>query len=40
MAQQTVARNDLSRAFLFKNGIDVCTPSYLYFPCLGVDALS
>lgn len=35
-----IARNDLSRAFLFKNGIDVCQPTYSYFPCLGVDALS
>jgi len=35
-----IARNDWSRAFLFKNGIDVCSPAYSYFPCLGVDALS
>lgn len=35
-----IARNDLSRAFLFKNGIDVCQPTYTYFPCLGVDALT
>lgn len=40
MSQQTVARNDFSRAFIFKNGIDVCVPTYQYFPCLGVDALS
>jgi len=40
MAQQSVARNDLSRAFIFKNGIDVCVPTYQYFPCLGVDALT
>lgn len=40
MAQQNVARNDMSRAFLFKDGINVCAPKYLYFPCLGVDALT
>ena len=40
MATQTVARNDLSRAFLFEEGLDVCCPTPHYFPCLSVDGLS
>ena len=37
---QTVARNDLSRAFIFQDGMEVCCPTPHYFPCLGVDSLS
>lgn len=40
MANSTLARNDLSRAFIFKDGMDVCCPTPHYFPCLGMDSLS
>ena len=35
-----VARNDLSRMFIFRDGVDICSPTPYYMPCLGVDSLS
>lgn len=35
-----IARNDLSRAFMFTQGMNICCPVPHYFPCLGVDSLT
>lgn len=36
----TLARNDLARMFLFEAGVLRAAPTYKYYPCAGVDALS
>jgi hypothetical protein len=36
----SIARNDMSRAFLFPNGVGACGIKPVYFSCLGVDSLS
>lgn len=39
--KSAVARNDLSRAFLFRQGVvGQCRPDPYYFPCLSVDSLA
>lgn len=41
MAQgYNIARNDHSRAFIFRSGVNVCCPNPHYFPCMGIDSLS
>lgn len=40
MAQQNFARNDLSRAFIFDNGIFKCQTAARFANCVSVDALS